>query len=149
MTFVSASVEIAASPDRVWDVVTDPRSLPRLDRRIFIVSAPPKGLEPGAEYTAEVRFLGVRARIHARALEARRPNYARVRLTGLLDATMESTLTSLDAGDRTRLEHRVQYRFKGGPLGRMAERAVGKVGPAAVLRRGAQAQKRQVEESVG
>jgi hypothetical protein len=46
---------------------------------------------------------------------------------------------------RSRLEHEVEYRLKGGPLGALIARGLQVVGAPAMLKRGIRAQKRQVE----
>jgi uncharacterized protein YndB with AHSA1/START domain len=146
VTVVDASVDIQAPPEEVWRIVADPHNLPTWDRHIAKVEGiPPDGLRPGTRYTTEVRFMGVRAHSQAKVLEIRPPEYSKIQLSGLLDGVVETWLEALDGGHRTRLRHRIKYRFKGGPLGEVAARAVGMFGAAAVLRRGVLAQKRQVE----
>jgi len=139
-------VEIDAPPERVWRVVADPRNLPKWDHHILTVEGvPPSGLTEGTKYRTWVRFMGVRARadVEVQALEPDR--YAKIRLRGILDGTIETWLDPMD-GRRTKLRHRVEYRFIGGPLGRLAARGVKLLGAAFLVRRGALAQKRQVED---
>ena len=139
-------MEIDAPPERVWRVVADPRNLPKWDHHILTVEGvPPSGLTEGTKYRTWVRFMGVRARadVEVQALEPDR--YAKIRLRGILDGTIETWLDPMD-GRRTKLRHRVEYRFIGGPLGRLAARGVKLLGAAFLVRRGALAQKRQVED---
>lgn len=145
MSVVETSIEIAAAPERVWGVVADPRNLPRWDSRIAgVEGVPDRGLGEGTEYRVKLRFMGAHASVPARVAEFRAPEYARVHLSGLVDATVETWVDA--AGDgRSRLRHRVDYRFPGGPLGSLAARAIKLIGAQALLRRGTQAQKRQVE----
>ena len=146
MSVVQVSVEIDAPPRTVWNVVANPNNLPRWDRRIASVrGVPPSGLHVGIEYTTDLRFMGIHARGRARVVELRPPQYSKVQVRGLVDGTVETWLEPLDGGDRTRLRHRVEYQFIGGPLGRAAARAVNLLGAPALLKRGAQAQKRQAE----
>ena len=148
MTVVHASVEIAASPADVWAVVADPRNLPRWDRRITGVDGVPNdGLGEGAGYFVTMRFMGARITVPAKVIELRPREYSRIHLGGVVDATVETWLEPLGA-TRTRLRHRVDYRFRGGPFGGLAARAVKLLGAPVLLRHGAQAQKRQVEESL-
>ena len=88
--------------------------------------------------------MGMRAKadVLVQVLEPER--YAKINLGGLLEGTIETWLAPLD-GQRTELRHRVEYRFIGGPLGRVAARGVKLLGAAFLLRRGALAQKRQAE----
>lgn len=147
MSVLTVQAEVDAAPEHVWAVVADPRNLTRWDRHVTgVTGVPPGGLEPGTEYTTEVRFMGVKARVRAEVLEIEPPRYAKIRLHGLLDATIETWLESMD-GDRTTLRHRVDYRFKGGPLGQLGARIVRGLGGASLLRRGVEAQKRQAEEA--
>jgi len=147
MSRAHASVEVRASPEDVWKVVANPRNLPRWDRHITNVEGvPPNGLAKGASYSTRVRFMGVGARVDATVLEMEPPHYAKIRLNGLMDATVETTVSPLGNG-KSRLEHDVEYRLRGGPLGSMAAQALRMTGgPQLVLRRGTMAQKRQAEE---
>jgi carbon monoxide dehydrogenase subunit G len=147
VSVLTVQADVDAPPEHVWAVVADPRNLTQWDRRITAVTGVPDGgLEPGTEYTTEIKFMGIKAHVRARVLELERPRYAKVRVHGLLDATVESWLEPRD-GDRTTLRHRVDYRFKGGPLGKLGARIVRGLGGASLLRRGVEAQKRQAEEA--
>ena len=95
---------------------------------------------------SEMRFLSVRAKVRASVLEWDPPRRATFQLVGLLDATVTTTVEPIDA-DRSRLDHVVEYSFRGGPLGEIAARSLRLVGGAGfALRRGILAQKRQIEE---
>jgi len=138
-------VQIDAPPKRVWKVVADPRNLPTWDHHILSVEGVPSGgLTEGTRYRTWIRFMGMRAKadVLVQVLEPER--YAKINLGGLLEGTIETWLAPLD-GQRTELRHRVEYRFIGGPLGRVAARGVKLLGAAFLLRRGALAQKRQAE----
>lgn len=144
---VEVSEEIDAPPRAVWGVVANPENLPRWDRHIYEVKGVPKaGLARGTEYTTGVRFMGARAHASARVLEIEPERYSKIEIHGLVDGVVETWLEPLDGG-RTRLRHRVAYRFKGGPIGELAARAIQILGATALLRRGIEAQKRQVENS--
>jgi carbon monoxide dehydrogenase subunit G len=147
-TVVQTSVDVDATPEQVWRVVADPRNLGRWDRHIARVEGVTGQLHEGDEYTTEVRFLGVRARARLRVMELKPGEYSKVRMAGLVDGTVETWVEPLNE-HRSRLRHRVEYRFRGGPLGELAARAVGMMGAGAVLRHGALAQKRQVEGAEG
>jgi carbon monoxide dehydrogenase subunit G len=146
LTGVRTVVEIDAPLDQVWKVVADPRNLPRWDRHIVSVSGVPRGgLEVGSTYRTEVRFMGAKAQIQAEVLEIDPPKFSRIRLSGVLDAVVNTRLEPLGAR-RTKLEHDIEYGFRGG-LGRLAAHALRLTGGAnIVLRRGTLAQKRQIEE---
>jgi carbon monoxide dehydrogenase subunit G len=139
-------VEIEAPPERVWEVVSNPNNLPRWDHRIAAVEGvPSSGIQEGTEYSTEIRLMGARAHVNVKVLELRPQEYAKIRLSGLVNGTVETWLDPLDRAG-TRLQHRVEYRFRGGPLGRLAARGVKVLGASALLKRGTQAQKRQVED---
>jgi hypothetical protein len=146
VTEVGFAVEIDAPPKRVWEVVGDPRNLPHWERHIVDVRGiGPEGLEAGDEYVTVMRFMGIRANVHARVLEWEPPRYSEIRLMGLLDATVITTVRPIGK-TRSLLEHRIDYRFRGGPLGEFAARSLRAVGGAQLaLRRGALAQKREIE----
>jgi carbon monoxide dehydrogenase subunit G len=145
-TTAGVSVEVDASPERVWDVVADPRHLPRRERHILsIENIPSEGLSKGASYTVVMRFVAIRARVRAEVLEWSPPGYACVRLSGLLDATIRTTVSPIGRS-RSRLEHDVEYSFKGGALGDLAARSLQVLGGAQLaLKIGTLAQKRSIE----
>jgi uncharacterized protein YndB with AHSA1/START domain len=147
MTRARVSVDVNATPEDVWKVIANPRNLTRWDRHVTKVEGAPKdGLSKGSEYSTSIRFAGVGARVDAEVLEIHPPRYSKVRLKGLMDATVETTVEPLGNG-RSRIHHQVEYQLRGGPLGRMAATALRLTGgPQLALRRGTLAQKRQVEE---
>jgi uncharacterized membrane protein len=146
MTVVRTAVEVDASPENVWAVVTDPANLPHWDRHIESVEAVPKaGLSPGATYVVVVRLIRVRARVKAEVLEWSPPSHARIRLSGVVDAIVDTAVEPLPNG-RSLLRHEVDYRFRGGAFGRLAARSLRVLGGAGYeLRHGTMAQKRDVE----
>lgn len=146
MTRVETSVHVAAPPERVWAVVSDPRNLPRWDRRVVRVEGVPEGgLREGATYTTVLRFMAVRATVRAEVLAWEPPHRAMVRLSGpMVEATVTTTVEP--AGGASILRHEVEYRFRGGPLGEVAARSLEIVGGAYLaVRHGALAQKRDAE----
>jgi uncharacterized protein YndB with AHSA1/START domain len=147
MSEVTVTVDVDAAPDDVWEVVADPRNLPRWDRHVTkVVGVPTGGLEVGTEYTTRLTFWGVSAHVEAEVLELDAPKRSRIRLSGpLIQAAVTTRLIPIGE-DRTRIEHHVEYRFRGGPLGHLAARALAASGgPSFALRRGTLAQKQQIE----
>lgn len=147
MTLVEFDIVVDAPPEEVWEVISDPRNLPHWDRHIVRVDdVPPEGLREGTRYSTEMRFMAFRTTVDGEVLEWDPPRRSRIRLTGLLDATVTSTVEPL-AGDRSLLEHVIDYRFRGGPLGELAARSLARVGGSHLaLRHGTLAQKRDIEE---
>ena len=147
MSVLETETEVDAPPDLVWRVVADPRNLPRWDRHIVKVTGVPRdGLRRGTTYVTEMMFMGARASVRAEVQDVEPPRYSKVRLTGMMDATVETWLEP-DGSDRTVLRHRIDYRFRGGPIGDIAARAVRMLGARRLLSRGVLAQKRQAESS--
>ena len=150
VTLVEFDIVIDAPPEEVWEVISDPRNLPHWNRHIVRVDGvPADGLHEGTRYTTEMRFMAFRTTVEGDVLEWDPPRRSKIRLTGLLDATVTSTVESL-ADDRSLLEHVIDYRFRGGPLGELAARSLARVGGAHLaLRHGTLAQKQEIEERYG
>jgi uncharacterized protein YndB with AHSA1/START domain len=150
MGHVSIDMEIEATPEEVWSVVSDPRNLPRWDRHIISVRGVPEdGLVEGVRYTTELKMLGVKGTVEAEVLEMEPPMRSRIRLRGILDATVQTIVSPLSGGKRALLAHDVEYHFRGGGLAAFATQGLGLTGgPSMVLRRGTMAQKQQIEELV-
>jgi uncharacterized protein YndB with AHSA1/START domain len=146
MTIVRQSTVVDARPEEVWSVISDPRHLPRWNPHIKTVGGvPADGLKPGDTYWTELRVLGVPFRIRGRVVAFDAPRSAVIRLSGPLDATVRTWLRPVGKS-RTRLEHEVDFRFKGGPVGALLARGVRLIGAPTLLKRGIRAQKRQVEK---
>lgn len=146
MSVVEVLVEIEAPPDRVWDVVSDPRKLSHWDRHVESVEGvPATGLAQGVRYTTVMRFMAVRGHVAAEVLEFEPPHRTVIVLTGLLDAIVTTTVEPLPE-DRSLLKHVIDYHFRGGALGDFAARSLRLLGGAhLVLRHGTLAQKREIE----
>jgi ligand-binding SRPBCC domain-containing protein len=145
MSVVREWTVIDATPQEVWEVVSDPRNLPRWNRYIRAVhDVPEDGLRKGSTYTTEMGVLGVTFRIKAKVEDLDPPRFARVRLSGPVGAVVRTWIRPVGTR-RSRLEHEVDYRLKGGPIGAVIARGLQMVGAPAMLRRGLRAQKRQSE----
>ena len=148
MTILEFSVEVDARAQDVWAITSDPANLPTWDRHIVEVRAPQQGLALGVRYDVVMSFMGVRTTVHAEVLEWEPPWRAVIRLVGLLEATVSTSIASLPF-DRSVLRHEIEYRFRG-PLGRFGAASLNAVGGAGIaLRHGVWAQKRQIEQGVG
>jgi uncharacterized protein YndB with AHSA1/START domain len=146
VTEIRSSIVVDAPPEEVWEVVSDPRNLPRWNRYVRAVhDVPNDGLRPGSRYWTEVGGFGVRFRVRAEVQEIDPPRYALVRLSGPVDAVVRTRIRPVGKG-RSRLEHQVDYTVRGGPIGAVVGRALRHVGAPGMLRRGTRAQKLQVEE---
>ena len=147
VSHITVVVDVDAPRELVWEVVADPRNLPKWDRHVASVSdVPDEGLKVGTVYATEIVVLLVRSRVDAFVKDLRPPEYAEIVLTGApLRAIVRTTLTALSQ-DRTRLEQDVEYHVRGGSLGEVLGRALRRLGAQAILRRGVEGQKRQAEE---
>lgn len=147
MNVVSVEVEVDAPPEAVWVVISDPRNLPHWDRHIVrVTGVPASGLTEGLRYVTEMRFMAFHARVRAEVLEWEPPWRSTIRLSGILEANVTSTVEPLEGG-RSRLEHVIEYRFRGGPLGDLAAKSLSLVGgDHYALRHGTLAQKREIED---
>jgi uncharacterized membrane protein len=146
MSVVRQVVMVDASPQEVWNVVSNPRRLPSWNRYIRSVhDVPENGLREGSSYWTEMGVMGVSFRVRAQVEELDPPRFARIRLSGPLEATVRTWIRPVGTR-RSRLEHEVEYRMKGGPLGALIARGLQVVGAPSMLRRGIRAQKRQAEQ---
>jgi uncharacterized protein YndB with AHSA1/START domain len=144
MSTAEFSVEIEASPERVWEVVSDPANIPHWQRYVERVQVPDEGLEEDSTYSVTMSFMGVRVRVRGEILRWEPPSHATVRLRGPLEATIETSIARLPR-DRSLLRHEVTYRFRG-PLGRLVAAGLNAVGGAQLgIKHGTLGQKRQIE----
>jgi uncharacterized protein YndB with AHSA1/START domain len=141
------SVEVNATPKRVWKVVSDPRNIPAWERHVVQVEVredEPFGL--GSTYSVQMSFMGVGVRVRGEVVEWEPPSRGRLHLRGPLDATILTTVASLPRG-RSILRHEVTYTFRG-VLGRVVAAGLGALGGAQLgIKRGTLAQKRQIERA--
>lgn len=150
VSIVEVLVEVEAPSERVWAVVSDPRKLSHWDRHVESVAGiPAAGLAEGVRYTTVMRFMAVRGRVDGEVLEFEPPHRSVIRLTGLLEATVTTTVEPLP-GERSLLKHVVDYHFRGGAIGDFAARSLRLLGGAQLaLRHGTLAQKREIESRTG
>ncbi|HEX6262469.1 MAG TPA: SRPBCC family protein [Actinomycetota bacterium] len=145
MSTIRDAVVVDATPDEVWRVIGDPRNLPRWNRQIRAVAGAPDGeLREEDSYRVQLGFLGVSAEVRAVVKRLERPTYSEVALSGPIEGVVRTFVRPIGAS-RSRVEHEVEYRFRGGALGRAAARAVRLMGASLILRRGLRAQKEMVE----
>lgn len=144
MTTVEFSVEVDAPPERVWELASDPTNLPQWDRHIIRVRMPGGDIARGVRYEVDMGFMAVQTTVRGEVLEWEPPWRSKIRLKGLLDAAVTTTVGQLPH-DRSMLRHEVEYRFRG-PLGRFGAAGLNALGGARIaLRHGVLAQKRQIE----
>jgi hypothetical protein len=145
VTTVEFDVVVDAPPEAVWDVISDPRRLPYWDRHIVRVEGvPAEGLREGMRYTTEMRLMLLRSTIDGEVLEWDPPHRAKIRLVGLLDATVTSTIEPLSRPQPARARDRLPL-----PRRRRRDRGSESGGSGARTWRsaGTLAQKRDIEDS--
>ena len=144
MSTAEFSVEVEASPEEVWAVVSDPRNIPSWERHVVNVRIPDGSFGLGSTYTVVMSFMGVRVTVRGEIVRWEPPSHAAIRLRGPLDATIETSVASLPR-ERSLLRHEVTYTFRG-PLGGIVATGVNALGGAQLgIRHGTLAQKRQIE----
>lgn len=109
-------VDVAASPDQVFDVLVDPRTYPSwligADRIRALDDTWPA---PGSRFHHTVGVWPVHVRDHTELLEIERPHRLRlsVRATALVRAVVTLTLRGDDGGTTVCLEEEPAVRFVG------------------------------------
>ncbi len=147
MTVVEFSVEVDAPAEAVWAVASDVSNLPQWDRHVVRVRPPEGGMHEGARYEVDMGFMAVQTTVRATVVEWDPPWRSRIRLEGLLEAMITTSVAALH--DRSLLRHEIDYRFRG-PLGRFGASSLNALGGAPMaLKRGVLAQKRQIEAAAG
>ena len=143
MSTAEFSVEIDASPERVWEVVSNPANIPHWERHVESVQVPDE-LEEDSTYSVVMSFMGVRVRVRGEILRWEPPSHATIHLRGPLDALIETSIARLPH-DRSLLRHEVTYQFRG-PLGGLVAAGLTAVGGAQLgIKVGTLGQKRQIE----
>jgi len=122
---ITRSVEIAARPERVWELLENVRRLPEYSESTDEVRDAPERLTTvGQEYVQVGRLLGVKlaSRWKVIALEPGRLLSSEGSLAPGVRYTLTQRLEPLDDGV-TRLWLEIDYTIPGGALGRLAARA--------------------------
>ncbi|MEA2399186.1 MAG: hypothetical protein QOK25_2742 [Thermoleophilaceae bacterium] len=126
MTKLEREIDIQASPDRVYDVLTDPRCLGDwVTIQEELEEAPDGDLEAGSRLRQRMRVAGKRFRLSWTVVQADRPS--RVVWEG--KGPMGSKATAIyelsgDGDGGTRFSYMNEYELPGGPAGRIAGRAI-------------------------
>jgi uncharacterized protein YndB with AHSA1/START domain len=146
VTRIRETTIVEAPVEDVWNVVSDPRNLPQWNKHIIEVhDVPEEGLEAGSRYWTELGGAGVVFRVRAEVEELDPPRYSRIRLSGPLDAIVQ-TWVHPAGRNRSRLEHQVDFHLHhAGPLEELIGKALRVFGAKSLLRRGIRAQKLQAE----
>lgn len=125
---VERSVQIAAPPERVYEVVMDPR---RLGDWVTIhhklEDAPQTRLRKGSKLTQTLKLAGQRFKVHWTVVE----NEPRKKVVwegkGPVGSTARVEYRFAPNGDRTHFSYMNEYELPGGVLGRLAGLPVSRV----------------------
>jgi carbon monoxide dehydrogenase subunit G len=125
---VERTTEIAAPPERVYELVMDPRRLADwVTIHRALVDAPDGQLARGSELVQELHLAGSSFRVHWTVVEDDRPARVVWEGRGPLGARARVVYSIEARGQRTRFSYLNEYELPGGPLGRLAGPAVRRV----------------------
>ena len=125
MTKLEREIEIEASPDRVYDVLADPRSLGDwVTIQEELEEAPEGDLEPGARLRQRMKVAGRRFHLSWTVIEAKRPERIVWEGRGPMGSKAKATYQLSADGGGTRFSYCNEYGLPGGPAGRLASRAI-------------------------
>ncbi len=123
---VEREIHIAASPERVYEVVMDPW---RLEEWVTIhaelAEAPSGELREGSELTQSLKIAGQRFNVTWTVAHVDRPNRVVWEGRGPVRSSAQVVYELQPDGEGTRFTYGNEYRLPGGPLGRLAGRAMG------------------------
>jgi uncharacterized protein YndB with AHSA1/START domain len=125
MSEVSASIQIDAPPEVVWDVVMDPNRLREwvtIHRKLGRAADPP--LQEGDEVDQTLHLRGVNFRVHWTVREADAPHHAVWEGRGPARSRALTVYEVSANGGGTRFEYHNEVRAPMGPLGSMASRVM-------------------------
>ena len=125
MSVVTASISIAAPPERVWELVMDPGSLERwvtIHRRLIRAdSGPPR---KGFTMDQQIHMRGVTLDVHWRLTECEENRRAVWEGRGPARSRAHTEYLLAAAGGGTRFDYRNEFRAPLGPVGAIVSRAL-------------------------
>jgi uncharacterized protein YndB with AHSA1/START domain len=126
MTRLKREIEIAASPDRVYDVLADPSCLGDwVTIQEELEEAPTGDLRAGHKLRQRMKVAGQRFRLHWTVVEAERPSRIVWEGNGPMGTHAKAVYELSANGDgATRFSYLNEYELPGGIAGRIAGRAV-------------------------
>jgi uncharacterized protein YndB with AHSA1/START domain len=126
MTRVTASIEIEASPEEVWELVMDPERLDEwvtIHRELGEVSDRP--LKDGSTIEQTLCLRGVNFHVRWKVAEARRPKVAVWEGKGPAHSrTRTQYRLAANGNGGTRFDYETEFKAPLGPLGAAASRAL-------------------------
>ena len=118
MANVRTSIDIAASPERVWELVTDLR---RLDEWVSIhrdfPTPPPADVEQGTSFDQTLAVAGTPFAVSWTATEVDGPQKLSWQGKGPAGATARTTYSLAAHGDGTRFDYDNEFKLPAGKVG--------------------------------
>jgi carbon monoxide dehydrogenase subunit G len=143
---VRESVVIAASAERVWDLVMDPRRLEEWVTTHDRLEEPPEGpLASGSSFTQRLKLAGAPFTVRWTVTECTRPRLARWEGEGPGGARARVSYELGEGEEGTRFDYENSFELPGGMLGRVAGKALAAAGSESEARRSLQNLKRVLE----
>lgn len=126
---VERSIEIAATPERIYAVIMDPTCLERwVTIHVALEDAPDGQLERGSELTQRLQLAGRGFTVHWKVVENRPARKVVWKGRGPMRSHAGVTYELTPKGDgRTGFTYTNEFALPGGPLGRMAGPVVRRV----------------------
>lgn len=125
---VRSEVELAAPPERVWEIVMDPHRLERwVTAHAGLGEDTPRSLGAGSTFEQELTVGGVSFTVTWTVAACEHPRAVTWEGAGPAGAGARVRYTLAPAGEgRTRFGYENEFELPGGALGRLAGRAVGR-----------------------
>lgn len=120
---VERSIEIAAPPAEVYEVVMDPR---RLEDWVTVHAAlheAPDRLQEGSQLTQSIKVAGQKFKVDWLVVRADAPGSVEWEGRGPMGTNARVAYELEDDGGSTRFSYVNEYDFPGGPLGRLGAKA--------------------------
>ena len=125
---IERTIEIAAPPEEVYEVVMDPRRLKDwVTIHHSLIEAPAGELREGSELTQCLKLAGQRVSVRWRVAEDDCPRRVVWEGEGPMSSHARAVYGFERSGSGTRFSYRNEYELPGGAFGRFAGRAVSRV----------------------
>ena len=143
---IRESVLVAASPERVWDLVMDPARLGDwVTTHEGIEEAPDGPLATGSSFTQRLKLAGAPFKVRWTVTECEPPRLARWEGEGPGRSRAFVSYELRGEGEGTRFDYENRFELPGGVLGRVAGKALGAAGGEREARRSLENLKRLLE----
>src|SRR5437868_13437123 len=125
MSLVTASTEIAVTPERVWEMIMDPTQLENwvtIHRRLVCADEPPP--RTGFEMDQQIHLRGVNLQVHWTLVDCCPPERAVWEGRGPARSRAHTEYALKPEGQGTRFDYRNEFHAPLGPLGAVISRAL-------------------------